>query len=636
MDPEVAPYHGNHAAACIATGDYEGGLTAARRAVELDPGYARGHARAAWCALHLGELEAADAGYGAALAALGAPVGAANSPSSSATLEQVLAELKRAYSVPAAAAGGGDAAPSEAERYARERLVARACAMLLDAAASARDSHTALDHLRFAVELVPGSHALHVRLIDALQSAGDLRGAYAHVVELAQTEMERVEQIEDDFESSAARRRGSTSYGGGGGGGGGGSSGSRRVSTSFAVSDPSPAVRAAGDALARVTRMVAFTAFQTCEFDAAREACEALEGGEGIAALLQHVDAVEEAWTRAATSVARGDTPAAMAAYRDAARISPHHVPSRAEAMHMNALGTLAAGDAVEALATCSGALALAGEMPDILATRAHCARLCGQHERAVADLEAAVRIVTTTGWCPAPVADDAEVRAARSRGSRWGRGSASSSGHHHHYHHASSSSSSSAAATSSSSSSSSSAAAGGGGDRESQPLSAESPSAPSHDAAVMMWADRVQAMAADAAHVLAGDLETARAELREASAYGHYRVLGVDSRAPQDVIKRRYRELAMKWHPDKNVKLKRTPSQCVEAEARFKEIVEAYAVIGDPDARRKYDVECYIDKVGPWGVVARLARMTVVTAAVAGAAFFVGRRIFRAVIAKR
>jgi curved DNA-binding protein len=62
-----------------------------------------------------------------------------------------------------------------------------------------------------------------------------------------------------------------------------------------------------------------------------------------------------------------------------------------------------------------------------------------------------------------------------------------------------------------------------------------------------------------------------------------YYKVLGVDRDADEQEIKRAYRKLALKYHPDKN------PDDD-SAEERFKEINEAYEVLGDPDKRAKYD----------------------------------------------
>jgi molecular chaperone DnaJ len=61
-----------------------------------------------------------------------------------------------------------------------------------------------------------------------------------------------------------------------------------------------------------------------------------------------------------------------------------------------------------------------------------------------------------------------------------------------------------------------------------------------------------------------------------------YYKVLGVDKKASQDEIKKAYRKLARKYHPDTN--------KDAGAEERFKEISEAYDVLGDEDKRKRYD----------------------------------------------
>lgn len=61
-----------------------------------------------------------------------------------------------------------------------------------------------------------------------------------------------------------------------------------------------------------------------------------------------------------------------------------------------------------------------------------------------------------------------------------------------------------------------------------------------------------------------------------------YYEVLGVPRTATQDQIKDSYRKLAMQYHPDRN----KSP----DAEEKFKEISEAYAVLSDDDKRKQYD----------------------------------------------
>lgn len=63
-----------------------------------------------------------------------------------------------------------------------------------------------------------------------------------------------------------------------------------------------------------------------------------------------------------------------------------------------------------------------------------------------------------------------------------------------------------------------------------------------------------------------------------------YYKILQVDRSAKDDDLKKAYRKLAMKWHPDKN------PNNKKDAEAKFKQISEAYDVLSDPQKRAVYD----------------------------------------------
>ena len=61
------------------------------------------------------------------------------------------------------------------------------------------------------------------------------------------------------------------------------------------------------------------------------------------------------------------------------------------------------------------------------------------------------------------------------------------------------------------------------------------------------------------------------------------YKVLGVSPDASDDEIKRAYRQLAKKYHPDSN-------AGNAEAEKKFKDISEANAILGDAEKRKIYD----------------------------------------------
>jgi curved DNA-binding protein len=61
-----------------------------------------------------------------------------------------------------------------------------------------------------------------------------------------------------------------------------------------------------------------------------------------------------------------------------------------------------------------------------------------------------------------------------------------------------------------------------------------------------------------------------------------YYKIMGVARDATQDEIKRAYRKLARKYHPD--------VSKEADAEARFKELGEAYEVLKDAEKRAAYD----------------------------------------------
>lgn len=63
-----------------------------------------------------------------------------------------------------------------------------------------------------------------------------------------------------------------------------------------------------------------------------------------------------------------------------------------------------------------------------------------------------------------------------------------------------------------------------------------------------------------------------------------YYKILDIDKNATTEEIKKAYKKLAMKWHPDKN------PNNREEAEAKFKEVAEANGILSDDSKRQQYD----------------------------------------------
>src|SRR5689334_9994420 len=74
-----------------------------------------------------------------------------------------------------------------------------------------------------------------------------------------------------------------------------------------------------------------------------------------------------------------------------------------------------------------------------------------------------------------------------------------------------------------------------------------------------------------------------------------YYAVLGVSASASQDELKKQYRKLAAKYHPDKN-------QSDPKAADRFKEISEAYQVLGDAEKRKQYDQMRQLGAFGGFG----------------------------------
>lgn len=71
-----------------------------------------------------------------------------------------------------------------------------------------------------------------------------------------------------------------------------------------------------------------------------------------------------------------------------------------------------------------------------------------------------------------------------------------------------------------------------------------------------------------------------------------YYEILEVDVKASKEIIDKAYKVLAKKYHPDTQSEDKKE-----WAEAKFKEINEAYEVLSNEDARKDYDIELDYDK---------------------------------------
>ena len=78
--------------------------------------------------------------------------------------------------------------------------------------------------------------------------------------------------------------------------------------------------------------------------------------------------------------------------------------------------------------------------------------------------------------------------------------------------------------------------------------------------------------------------LRQAQVALKQSKEKNYYKILGIPRNAKSKEIKKAYRELALKWHPDKNAENKE------EAEKMFHDIGEAYEVLSDEELRAKYD----------------------------------------------
>jgi len=84
--------------------------------------------------------------------------------------------------------------------------------------------------------------------------------------------------------------------------------------------------------------------------------------------------------------------------------------------------------------------------------------------------------------------------------------------------------------------------------------------------------------------------------EIQKSKQKDYYKVLGVAKNASDDDIKKAFRKLSIKWHPDKH---QDDNDDKEEAEKKYREIVEAYDVLKDPKKKQQYDMGAYDDGTG-------------------------------------
>jgi len=93
--------------------------------------------------------------------------------------------------------------------------------------------------------------------------------------------------------------------------------------------------------------------------------------------------------------------------------------------------------------------------------------------------------------------------------------------------------------------------------------------------------------------------LKGAQAAAKKAKKKDYYKILGVSKNAQEPEIKKAYKKLSLKWHPDKN---NGSPEERAKADKMFREINEAKEVLCDRDMRDKYDQGMDLDQIKSGG----------------------------------
>eukprot|EP00126_Sphaerothecum_destruens_P000891 Sdes_comp11640_c0_seq1m2797 len=93
--------------------------------------------------------------------------------------------------------------------------------------------------------------------------------------------------------------------------------------------------------------------------------------------------------------------------------------------------------------------------------------------------------------------------------------------------------------------------------------------------------------------------LKEAKLALKKSKRKDYYKILGIDRSASDSDIKKAYRKLALKYHPDKNCG---SPEERATAEKQFKDVGEAYAILSDSQKRYRHDNGMDIEEDGGMG----------------------------------
>jgi len=95
--------------------------------------------------------------------------------------------------------------------------------------------------------------------------------------------------------------------------------------------------------------------------------------------------------------------------------------------------------------------------------------------------------------------------------------------------------------------------------------------------------------------------LSRAKLELKKSKRKDYYKLLGVSKTASEDEIKKAYKKSALLHHPDRHTNA--TEEQKLDAEKKFKDVGEAYAVLTDPKKKSRYDNGQDLDDMGSGGM---------------------------------